>query len=1153
MKPRLTRMLSMILCAVMVLAVFAGCVSGGKNPSDTTPGGEVTTESPENPAYINYRGENLTITDGTNPITTGARVPAGTVITVSYNNTAVVDKIATIKLNKEAWLTAQPGENVSKTFTTEANIMYSITVELAVLELELTIGDGITVVNKADGEAILNGAKVPYGTEIAVTVESNDKLKITKLSVNDTDTDVMVVNATRTLSYTVTEKMEFTVAESNYPIVFEACSQNFTEQINSRTQGIDQDSGYLVGPNFDEYSQTGFVTLPKNAVFTTTVKMNRGYNFGINLFVSEDPTAEWGADGLTYYRVSARPWFRVDGVGDFHNNYIQLNQNGTSTNIELSEMPVNDEVTLRLVLDSENNKTYLFVNNEELTEQAGITVTAEDFVRINFYYLCERDQEAGVYKTWNIKSGAEAVAQALSESRPATFAFDNAKLSVVDGDKNVENGGNVNAGKTVTVSYDNSAENNNVAVVKANGTELFRVLPNQKGSEPVLAKAFETYTLTVEFVEAEKVTVNVATGLTVVKKADSSSVADGASVPKGTILLVTLSSDDKTKIVSLSANEVDTLLKVVNATQTFEYSVMQDTALAAKEESYPIHFEACSTKFVEEINNRTQGLNSDGYLFGPNFNEYSQTEFVKLNQDAVVTVNLKINRGYSFGINMYISEDPTIDWGSAGLTYYRVNARPWMRVDGVGGFHSDHIEFNNNGSVNRIAFAEGAPDDDEVTLKLIFDHTNGKAYVYVNGEDYTDRAAVPFTSNDWVRLNFYNLCELDETPGLYKTWSVESGAEAVANALAAMRIATVTYTDAKLSVKDGDTPVASGSEIPAGKTLTIAYDNTAESTNTARIRVNGEILFEVAPGMNGNQTLPINVGTYELTVELAAPNVTLTYTNGMTVTDALGQPIASGSSLANGTVVRVTLVSDDKQKIETLYANGTATDLFTVNATQTVSYSVLADTELTIVETDYPIHFEAASSRHTAEINSRTQGIDGDGYLFGPNFNEYSQTGFVKLNQDAVVTVNLKMNRGYSFGINMYISEDPTIDWGSAGLTYYRVNARPWMRVDGVGGFHSDHIEFNNNGSVNRIAFAEGAPDDDEVTLKLIFDHTNGKAYVYVNGEDYTDRAAVPFTSNDWVRLNFYNLCELDETPGLYKTWSITTGAEAVAAALAAN
>ncbi len=613
----------------------------------------------------------------------------------------------------------------------------------------VSVGNGVTVTD-LNGNAI--GNTVAVGTKVKVNIAHNDKTKIAKLFVNGIATQYFVVNGEQSLEYTIDENSLFNLHLENYHIHFDALSTNQTikDAINGKEQGID-DNGYLAGPNYDEYSATQVVTLNRDSVFTTTLELNRGYMFGVRIRIGEEQE----------YRILARPWFRINGVGDYREEYVSIWKGATSTNYLLANDIVNDEVEIKLIFDSTNQKVYVFVNGEDFTERLGVDYTSTEAPRVHFYYCCERDQEAGVYKTWSVLTGADAVKAASV----VELSYSDETVVVTENSNVVESGAQVGANKEITVSYTN-ASTTKVATIFVNGKELFSVAPNSTKSATFTTIAATNYKITVELNE---MSIIVGEGITVT---DENGDAIGSVAVPGTKVIVTFSCEDKTKIAKLYINGEDTGSWVVNGESVTEYTLQRATTFELVKVDYPTTFTADSTAFAGEINAREQGINSDGYLVGPNFNEYSSTERITLQANTVFETTVKMNNAYSFGI--------VFDIGNS--VWLRIQARPTFQRE----FHPDYITITNYAGqdVTQNVQLSQAPANDEVTFKVVFDSEHGKIYLFVNGENYSSYITVPYAGTDVVRARFNYLCEKDTaTPGYYKDWSIVSGADVVAEAL----------------------------------------------------------------------------------------------------------------------------------------------------------------------------------------------------------------------------------------------------------------------------------------------------------------------------------------------------------------------------------
>ena len=210
------------------------------------------------------------------------------------------------------------------------------------VDRKVTFGENISV-KDANGQAVESGDAVALGT-YTVTIQDSDKTKMTTLFANGESTNSYVVNGVSSFEYTITEdeQTEFTLVQEDMPITFFALSDQFTADINAREQGINN-SGYLVGPNFSEYSATSPITLSKDAVFTTTMKMNRGYNFGVRFLIGE-----------TEYRLLARPWFNINDVSEPRPGWMEIWKGKSLTRYILTDEVLYDEVEIKLIIDSAN-------------------------------------------------------------------------------------------------------------------------------------------------------------------------------------------------------------------------------------------------------------------------------------------------------------------------------------------------------------------------------------------------------------------------------------------------------------------------------------------------------------------------------------------------------------------------------------------------------------------------------------------------------------------------------------------------------------------------------------------------------------------------------------------------------------------------------
>jgi hypothetical protein len=323
----------------------------------------------------------------------------GSSITVEYTNDS--DNRVLVYANETLLGLLEVGETLNTSYVVD-----SLITDIRIVEMNITVSyQGNLIVKDDLGNVIGNGDNVELNEKVYVTVVNNDKLKVAKLYVNGIDAGITVVNAEQTFEYDITQSTTFVLKTENYPIVFNALSSNATikEEINAREQGINED-GYLVGPNFNEFSATSPITLSKDAVFTTTLEMNRGYNFGVRFLI-----------GSTEYRLLARPNFKINNVGEFRPGWMEIWKGTSLTRYILTDEVLDDEVEIKLIFDSANEKVYAFVNGQDFTSQLGVTYTSADTAKLHFYYLCEKDQEAAVYKTWSVLSGREAVEEAVSE------------------------------------------------------------------------------------------------------------------------------------------------------------------------------------------------------------------------------------------------------------------------------------------------------------------------------------------------------------------------------------------------------------------------------------------------------------------------------------------------------------------------------------------------------------------------------------------------------------------------------------------------------------------------------------------------------------------------------------------------------------------
>ena len=256
---------------------------------------------------------------------------------------------------------------------------------------------------------------------------------------------------------------------------------------------------------------------------------------------------------------------------------------------------------------------------------------------------------------------------------------------------------------------------------------------------------------------------------------------------------------------------------------------------------------------------------------------------------------------------------------------------------------------------------------------------------------------------------------------------------------------------------------------------------------------------------------------------------------GVTVKDASSNTLPNGAEVAVNDVVSVTVSNPDKTKIAELYVNGVASGYKVVNATQTFEYTITGPTVFYVLTTNYPRTFVPLSSNPSVQeaINARTQGIDANGYLIVPNYDEYSATILWDLNQDAVFNTTIKINNGYSFGVRFLIGE-----------TEYRVLLRSSYSQK----FHPDTLRLEKGGTSTNI---EGVIDpSQDVRVKLIFDSVHERVLLFVNGFDYSDQLNATYISSDHARIHFYGLCERDATAPLFKDWSVKSGAAAVEAEL---
>ena len=463
-----------------------------------------------------------------------------------------------------------------------------------------------------------------------------------------------------------------------------------------------------------------------------------------------------------YYLVGDTPSGHTDTIG-------------TPTSIVINS---SDLVKLTITC-TDGEKPKVFVNdvyNSALTTILGTTYQSN--VPLKEISIVGKDDNAKLTRVfkWSFATGG------ISTPQKSELHFVSGVTVTLNSAAQAD-GAKLNFGSTVNVAYTNSS--NYQMQVYANDTLLGTLNKNQVLNANYVVDSLVT-NITVKKVA---ITLTYNGNISIVDSSDAV-IESGASLPYNTTVKVTLTNNDKAKIARLYINGVDSGIVVVNAVQTFVFTIEETTHFSLVRSNYSIHFDAASSNQAtkEAVAAKTQGIDGDGYLAGPNIDKYSFTQYVTLAKDAVFTTTLKLNRGYMFGVKLEIG-DSDID--------YRILARPWFRVGGVGDYRPEYIDIwkgidPTSGTHYKM---RKAVLNDEITIKLIFDSTNEKVYVIVNGEDFTDRMNIEYSSDDIPKIQFYYCCETDETAGVYKTWSVLSGADVVARAIEELNAISILTND----------------------------------------------------------------------------------------------------------------------------------------------------------------------------------------------------------------------------------------------------------------------------------------------------------------------------------------------------------------------
>ncbi|MCQ2399129.1 MAG: sialate O-acetylesterase, partial [Clostridia bacterium] len=259
---------------------------------------------------------------------------------------------------------------------------------------------------------------------------------------------------------------------------------------------------------------------------------------------------------------------------------------------------------------------------------------------------------------------------------------------------------------------------------------------------------------------------------------------------------------------------------------------------------------------------------------------------------------------------------------------------------------------------------------------------------------------------------------------------------------------------------------------------------------------------------------------------------TVSFDSGLSVSHADGTVYENDSIAEYNEKVFVTVTNTDKTKVSRLYVNGSDSGYIVVNGTQKFSFNITEKTNFSVVTTDLPITFRAENAADQATIEAHNQGINGSGYLVGPNINKKSVTDSIKLDKDTVFETTLKLGNAYNFGFTVNVGEK-----------WFGVYARPWNKTTN---FCSTDIQILNNGMAVNYALIDGAPND-TVKVKLIFDSENGKIYLFANGTILSDAVTVAYSGLEQLSVKFNYLAEADTVnPGYFADWKILSGKEAV-------
>ncbi|MCQ2399840.1 MAG: hypothetical protein MJ072_04980, partial [Clostridia bacterium] len=169
--------------------------------------------------------------------------------------------------------------------------------------------------------------------------------------------------------------------------------------------------------------------------------LNSAYTFGFVFFV-----------GQSNFNVSLRPWEKINNVGTFLQTYVQIQNGSTATNNPILSGVENDEVTVKVIFDSEAGKIYAFVNGMNVSDCITTSYGGTETLSAKFSYLCEAGSLAGYYKDWKILSGRAAVEKAISESYSTESYNGSTKTNSFVGTVNIANDG---VGKTTqTMIFD---------------------------------------------------------------------------------------------------------------------------------------------------------------------------------------------------------------------------------------------------------------------------------------------------------------------------------------------------------------------------------------------------------------------------------------------------------------------------------------------------------------------------------------------------------------------------------------------------------------------------------------------------------------------------------------------------------------------------